>query len=311
MGTDNQDLKTCHCPDNCSEEGRSYPLIIITGLSGAGKSTALNVFEDLGFFTVDGMPVTLVPSVLGLFARENPRSYRGLALGMDLRQSDFASEWEKVRQKLKRSSISLQIIFLEAAENILVRRYATTRRPHPLESHNLGLEQALEQEREILALVRSDSHLVIDTSGFSIHDLRRVIQEKWECLGQSFSGMRIHLISFGFKYGVPSEADMVFDLRFLPNPFFDGKLSHMSGKDKAVADYVLALNPGSDYIVRTREYLTFLIPLIVEEGRYRLTMAFGCTGGRHRSVAVVENMAAFLKDKGYLVSTEHRHFNLG
>ncbi len=303
MESDNQNLS--------SLDGRSYPLIIITGLSGAGKSTALNVFEDLGFFTVDGMPVTLVPSILALFTHENPRNYRGLALGMDLRQSDFASEWEKVRHKLKKSSISLQIIFLEASENILVRRYATTRRPHPLESLSLGLEQALEKEKDILSLVRSDAHLVVDTSGFSIHDLRRVIQEKWEYFGQSFSGMRIHLISFGFKYGVPSEADMVFDLRFLPNPFFDPELSHLSGKDKIIADYVLARNPGADYIIRTRDYLAFLIPLVVEEGRYRLTMAFGCTGGRHRSVAVVEDMAAFLKGKDYMVSTEHRHLNLG
>ncbi len=310
MEPDSRDLNTSRFQKNPSD-AQCYPLIIITGLSGAGKSTALNVFEDLGFFTVDGMPVTLVPSVIGLFARENPSNYRGLALGMDLRQTDFATEWEKVRQELKKQSICLQIIFLEASENILVRRYATTRRPHPLESLRLGLEQALEKEREILALVRSDAHLVIDTSGFSIHDLRRAIQEKWECLGQSFSGMRIHLISFGFKYGMPSEADMVFDLRFLPNPFFDPNLRHMSGKDKAIAGYILDRSPGAEYITRTRDYLAFLIPLVVEEGRYRLTMAFGCTGGRHRSVAVVENMAFFLKKKGYLISTEHRHLNLG
>ncbi|MFP4083344.1 MAG: RNase adapter RapZ [Desulfonatronovibrio sp.] len=310
MGSDNQHLNNA-APGNKPGQERCYPLIIVTGLSGAGKSTALNVFEDLGFFTVDGLPVTLVPSVLNLFARENPRSYRGLALGMDLRQTDFASEWQKVRHKLRESNICLQIIFLEASENTLVRRYATTRRPHPLESLRQGLEQALAQEKEILTVLRSDAHLVIDTSGFSIHDLRRVIQEKWECFGQSFSGMRIHLVSFGFKYGVPSEADMVLDLRFLPNPYFDPNLSELSGQDPAIINYVLAGSPGSDFIARTQDYLAFLIPLIVNEGRYRLTLAFGCTGGRHRSVAVVENMAAFLKDKGYLVSTEHRHLNLG
>lgn len=310
MEPDNQDLKPFN-DFNYQGDDRSFSLIIITGLSGAGKSTALNVFEDLGFFTIDGLPVTLVPPVLSLFSRENPRNYRGLALGMDLRQSDFATEWKKVRQELSKASIHLQIIFLEASENALILRYATTRRPHPLESLDLGLEQALEKEKEILATIRSDAHMVIDTSGFSIHDLRRVIQEKWEYSGQYFSGMRIHLISFGFKYGVPSEADMIFDLRFLPNPFFDPDLRHMSGKDQTIVNYVLNRNPGIDYIIRTRDYLAFLIPLIVEEGRYRLTMAFGCTGGRHRSVAVVENMADFLKDKGYLVSIEHRHFNLG
>ncbi|MFO7728520.1 MAG: RNase adapter RapZ [Desulfonatronovibrio sp.] len=310
MGTDNQHVNPAGSR-NTPAHGRCYPLIIVTGLSGAGKSTALNVFEDLGFFTVDGLPVTLVPSMLNLFAHENPREYRGLALGMDLRQTDFASEWQKVRDKLRKSSICLQIIFLEASENTLVRRYATTRRPHPLQTLHQGLEQALAQEKDILTLLRSDAHLVIDTSGFSIHDLRRVIQEKWECFGQSFSGMRIHLISFGFKYGVPSEADMVLDLRFLPNPFFDPDLSELSGQDPAIKKYVLSGNTGADFISRTEDYLAFLIPLIVNEGRYRLTLAFGCTGGRHRSVAVVENMADFLKDKGYLVSTEHRHLNLG
>lgn len=310
MESDKQDLNRIETMD--SRQVRScYPLIIVTGLSGAGKSTALNVFEDLGFFTVDGLPVSLVPSILELFSRENPKNYRGVALGMDLRQSDFASEWEMVRQKIDDSSISLQIIFLEAAENILVRRYATTRRPHPLESKSLGLEQALEKEKTILNTLRSDAHLVLDTSGFSIHDLRRVIQEKWECLHHSFSGIRIHMISFGFKYGVPSEADMVFDLRFLPNPYFDLKLRPLSGKDQSVKEFVLGKNPGTDFISRTRDYLSFLIPLFVEEGRYRLTLACGCTGGRHRSVAVVENIAQFLRDQGYLVSMEHRHFNLG
>lgn len=293
------------------DPGRCYPMIIVTGLSGAGKSTALNVLEDLGFFSVDGLPVTLVPSILSLFARENPKNYRGLALGMDLRQSDFASEWERVRNQLSSSNVCLQIIFLEAARNVLLRRYATTRRPHPLESLKLGLEQALDREKEILASIRSDSHLVIDTSGYSIHDLRRVIQEKWECLDQTFSGMRIHMISFGFKYGVPSEADMVFDLRFLPNPFFDEALRPMSGRDAAIADFVLGKAPGNEFINKTQDYLSFLIPMFVQEGRYRLTMACGCTGGRHRSVAVVENLSLFLREQGYLVSTEHRHFNLG
>lgn len=310
MGSDNQHIKPFQ-PMDSSGDGRCYPLIIVTGLSGAGKSTALNVFEDLGFFTVDGLPVTLVPSVLSLFSGDNPRNYRGLALGMDLRQADFASEWKNVRQAISHLNICLQIIFLESSEDALLRRYATTRRPHPLESENLGLEQAMDREKEILALVRLDAHLVIDTSGFSIHDLRRVIQEKWECFDQSFTGMRIHLISFGFKYGVPSEADMVFDLRFLPNPFFDPGLKDLSGKDRAIFDFVLKDRPGSDFIQRTSDYLVFLIPLIEDEGRYRLTMAFGCTGGRHRSVAVVEYMAGFLQSRGYLASTEHRHLNLG
>ncbi|MFW5730345.1 MAG: RNase adapter RapZ [Desulfonatronovibrionaceae bacterium] len=288
-----------------------FPLIIVTGMSGAGKSTALNVFEDLGFFTVDGMPVSLVPSILALFIRENPKNYRGLALGMDLRQTDFAAEWQKVRTTISSSGVSLQIIFLEAPVDILLRRYATTRRPHPLESGDTGLEQALAREREVLESIRTDAHLVIDTAGFSIHDLRRTIQEKWEYFEPSFSGMRIHLISFGFKYGVPSEADMVFDLRFLPNPYFEGQLRPLSGQDALIADYVLGSDSGAKFMHKTTDYLDFLLPLFIREGRYRLTMAFGCTGGRHRSVAVTENLSTRLRKQGYLASTEHRHLNLG
>ncbi len=288
-----------------------YPVIIVTGLSGAGKSTALNVFEDLGFFCVDGLPVTLAPTIMELFSRENPKNFRGLALGMDLRQSDFASEWSRVRDQMTQSRICLQIIYLEAASAVLVRRYAETRRPHPMEGEGIGLEQALEKEKNLLEPLRNDAHLVVDTSDFSIHDLRRALKEKWECLDQVFAGIRVHIISFGFKYGMPSEADMVQDLRFLPNPFFQPELKNLSGRDPAISGYVLDRPPGSSYLEKYKDFLDFILPLFQKEGRYRLTMAFGCTGGRHRSVAVAENVADFLKKRGYLVSLEHRHFQLG
>ncbi len=310
METDQQGLNPAFMFSDRDEAG-SCPVIVVTGLSGAGKSTALNVFEDLGFFCVDGLPVSLTHTIMELFARENPKNFRGLALGMDLRQSNFAREWSGFRNRLQQNRLYLQIIFLEAGSSVLVRRYATNRRPHPLESEGMGLEQALEKEKLLLEPVRNDAHLVVDTSDFSIHDLRRVIKEKWECLDQVFAGIRVHLISFGFKYGVPSEADMVLDLRFLPNPFFVPHLKGLSGKDSAIGRYVLEDDQGRTFMVRTREYLDFLIPQFQKEGRYRLTLAFGCTGGRHRSVAVVESMARFLKDKGYLVSVEHRHFQLG
>ncbi len=288
-----------------------YPVIIVTGLSGAGKSTALNVFEDLGFFCVDGLPLSLTPAIMQLFARENPIDYRGLALGMDLRQSDFAREWSGVVSSLRQKNIQAQIIFLEAGMNVLVRRYATTRRPHPLESKGLGLEQAMDMEKQILEPVRSMAHLVVDTSDFSIHDLRRVIKEKWDFLDQTIAGIRLHLISFGFKYGMPSEADMVIDLRFLPNPYFEDELRHLSGKEEIISNYVLKTDHGRSFMSRSREYLGFLIPLFQKEGRYRLTIAFGCTGGRHRSVAVVEDIAGFFRKKGHLISIEHRHLQLG
>ncbi len=298
-------------PDMERDHAGCYPVIIVTGLSGAGKSTALKVFEDLGFFCVDGLPVTLAPTIMELFSRENPKNFRGLSLGMDLRQSDFAREWSLVKDRLAQNRICLQIIYLEAGSGVLVRRYAETRRPHPMEGEGIGLEKALEKEKQLLDPLRNDAHLVVDTSDFSIHDLRRVLKEKWECLDQVFAGIRVHLISFGFKYGMPSEADMVQDLRFLPNPFFEPELKSLSGKDPAISDYVLGQPPGSSYLEKFKDFLDFILPLFQKEGRYRLTMAFGCTGGRHRSVAVAENVAEFLKKSGYLVSVEHRHFQLG
>ena len=295
-------------------KNKNFPIIIITGLSGAGKSTVLKVFEDLGFFSIDGLPVRLVPSLIDLFVRENPKDYRGLALGMDLRQQDFIQEWTAIKDSLQKDCPAWQtrmLIFLEASIPVLVRRYATTRRPHPLAGRNLGLEDALKKEKNILEPLRQDADLVIDTSSYSIHDLRRVIQEKWECLGQSCSGMRVHLISFGFKYGVPLEADMVFDLRFLPNPYFQPELRPLSGQDQIVADFVLGSDPAPFFMEQFKSFLGVIVPLYAQEGRYRLTLAMGCTGGRHRSVAVTEAIYKFLEEKGFMVSIEHRHLQLG
>ncbi len=311
MASTDQSVDPASFDQGIQHRNGSLVVLIVTGLSGAGKSTALNVFEDLGFFCVDGLPVSLTPTILELFSRENPKNYRGLALGMDLRQSDFASEWREVQAKLQQNNIPVQIVFLEAGADVLVRRYATTRRPHPLEGDKMGLEQALTREKQLLEPVRSQAQLVVDTSDFNIHDLRRVIKEKWEYLDSIFSGIRLHLISFGFKYGVPSEADMLLDLRFLPNPYFDPDLKGLSGKDETIASYVLDSESGKAFLDRTQDFLGFLIPLFQKEGRYRLTMAFGCTGGRHRSVAVTETVARYFRQKGHLVSVEHRHFELG
>ena len=284
-------------------------LVVVSGLSGAGKSTALRVFEDLGFFCVDGLPVTMAPKLAGLFTGDDA-SHRGLALGLDLRQHDFADAWQQALDELQDMGVDVQVVFLEAALDTLMKRYATTRRPHPLESRKLGLEQALEEERRILMPLRRQAELVIDSSHFSIHDLRRRIQEKWSVL-EDTGGLKIHVISFGFKYGVPSEADLVFDLRFLPNPYFDETLRPMSGQDAAVAEYVLGGPPGSEFREKVLDFLGYLLPLYATEGRYRLTLALGCTGGRHRSVATAEAVAAALRDKGYAVTLEHRHFDLG
>ena len=287
-----------------------FPVIVVTGLSGSGKSTALRVFEDLGYFCVDGMPVGMLPKLAAMFQEKDPK-HRGLVLGMDLRQDDFIAEWEQANAELAADGLQVQVLFLECRLETLVTRYATTRRPHPLESVEMGLEQALEKEKELLDPIRKVSALVLDTTDYSIHDLRRIIQEKWSVLEVQGKSMRVHVVTFGFKYGVPLEADLVFDLRFLPNPYFDDSLREMSGKDKAVADYVLGREPGATFKKKFLDFLTYLLPLYAQEGRYRMTLAIGCTGGRHRSVSMAEEVFSKLKEDGYSVAIEHRHLELG
>ncbi|MGE4553285.1 MAG: RNase adapter RapZ [Desulfovibrionaceae bacterium] len=288
----------------------AFSVIVVTGLSGAGKSTALRVFEDLGFFCIDGLPAGILPKLAGMFQGLD-RQYRGLALGMDLRQRNFPEEWDQAASELEALGVQVQVVFLESRPDVLLKRYAQTRRPHPLECRNLGLEQALELERQLLSRIRKSAELVIDTTGFSIHDLRRVIQEKWATLREQSGAMRVHIVSFGFKYGLPIDADLVFDMRFLPNPYFDETLRPLSGKDPAVAEFALGNDMGREFLQKFQEFLVYLLPLYVHEGRYRVTLGIGCTGGRHRSVAVAETVFQELKQKGYAVTLEHRHLELG
>jgi len=286
------------------------PLIIITGVSGAGKTTALRVFEDMGFFTVDGLPLPMIVRLTELFGLENPRNYRGLALGVDIRQKDYLNEWDGIRQRLIDQEMRPQVIFLESNDEVLIKRYATTRRPHPLESQELGLTQAIKSEKELLGSLKKEADIVIDTSYFSIHDLRRTIQSHFSYLVDKKTGLRIHLISFGYKYGIPNEADVVLDLRFLPNPYFEKDLKPLSGKEKVIQEYILGFEQGQIFLKKLLDFLEFILPLYAEEGRFRLTIAFGCTGGYHRSVAIAELVYRELKEKKYTVQLEHRHLSL-
>jgi len=287
-----------------------FPVVVVTGISGSGKSTALNVFEDLGFFCIDGLPSGMSPKIAELILKQDSQ-YRGLALGMDMRQPEFLDGWDDALNELGDMGITPQVLFLEARMSELVRRYATTRRPHPLESRDLGLDQALDQEKGLLESIRSKAEMVLDTSDYSIHDLRRVIQTKWSAIEELGRGMRVHIISFGFKYGVPTEADLVFDLRFLPNPYFEKELRTLSGVDSAISEYVLGSEVGAEFNDRFLDFISYMLPLYADEGRYRITLALGCTGGRHRSVSVAESVLATLKKKGYAVTIEHRHMELG
>jgi len=293
------------------EPGGPFQVVILTGLSGSGKSTALKVFEDLGFFTVDGLPVSLAPTLIKLFEGQKNEKYQGLALGMDVRQADLDLEWGAALTQIKNRGVGMQILFFEADPQEIRRRYATTRRPHPLEDDQRGLEQALAYERERMAFLREAADVVIDTTHYSIHDLRRNLQEKWQYLKGKDDSIKLHVMSFGFKYGPPGEADLMFDLRFLPNPYFDPALRDLSGKDQGVVDYALNNDAGREFMRRLKEFLLYIIPLYAKEGRYRLTIALGCTGGRHRSVAVAESVFDTLSRANYNVSLEHRHIDKG
>lgn len=291
--------------------GEKLPVVVISGLSGSGKSTALNVFEDLGYFCVDGLPASLMAKLVSLFQGQDANRYRGLALGMDMRQADFDSDWEPALQELRKAQNPPQIVFVEADTKEIMRRYATTRRPHPFEAEGYGLGEAVEEERRRMAPLRDTADMVMDTTGFSIHDLRRQLQDKWKFLEGKGPAMKVNIMSFGFKYGIPTESDLVFDLRFLPNPYFDAALKPLSGQDKSIVEYVLASEEGRFFLPRLETFLMELIPLYAREGRYRLTISLGCTGGRHRSVATAEAIFDTMRRAGYTVSLEHRHIEKG
>ena len=290
---------------------RPVQVCIVTGLSGAGKSTAVQVFEDLRYFAVDGLPASLAPEMAAMMERPSMSHFMGIALGMDMRQSNFPDEINDALSVMAAKGIRPLLLFLEADAQELMRRYATTRRPHPLEREGMGLEAALAAERNRLRPLREMADLVIDTSRFSIHDLRRSIQKRWSGNKDKLRAIRVNVISFGFKYGVPREADTVFDLRFLPNPYFVEELRPLCGKDKAVADYVFASSSAVEFRKKLLDLLFFMLPLMEAEGRYRITIAVGCTGGRHRSVAMAEELSQALRQADYPTSLEHRHLELG
>ena len=286
-------------------------MCIVTGLSGAGKSTALKVFEDMGHFVVDGLPASLAPEMVNMMSRPSMSHVKGIARGMDLRQSNFLDEINEALSDLTAQNIRPMLLFLECTVQELLRRYATTRRPHPLEREGMGLETALLSERNSLRPLREMADLVVDTSRFSIHDLRRAIQKRWSDSKSKLRAIKVNVISFGFKYGVPREADFVFDLRFLTNPYFVEELRPLSGKDKAVAQYVFDQPNAREFRTKLMDLLLFMLPLMETEGRYRVTIAVGCTGGRHRSVAMAEEITQALKQADYPTTLEHRHLELG
>ncbi|MCL1985857.1 MAG: RNase adapter RapZ [Betaproteobacteria bacterium] len=296
--------------ENTPAAGGGIPVCIVTGLSGAGKSTVLRVFEDMGFFTVDGLPASLAPDMIRLLSRGGAVAFAGIALGMDVRQGDLL-DIEQTLVRLSSYGIHPRLLFVTADAAVLMRRYAATRRPHPLEREGMGLEAALETERQRLSPLLNMADIILDTASFSIHDLRRAVQQHWGETQGLRHRLKVNLISFGFKYGVPKEADFVFDLRFLPNPYFVEVLRPLSGRDAAVREYVFSQPWAQEFRTGLFSFIQSLLPLCDADGRYRLSIAVGCTGGRHRSVSVAEELYRLLQHSDYSISLEHRHLELG
>ena len=280
----------------------SIPTLIITGLSGSGKSTVMRALEDAGFHCIDNLPPALMPRLLELCAASSAEISK-IAMVMDVRERSFLKEYPAIFQSLKEQGHKLTILFLESTDEVLVRRYNETRRQHPLAEQGTVLE-GIHKERELLSGLRMRADEIIDTSNLSIHQLRNMISDLFRSAGQR--KMHIILTSFGYKYGVPADADLVIDVRFLPNPYFISEFRDLSGNDGAVSDYVMNNETAGKFRDKFFDLVTFLTPLYEQEGKSYLTICVGCTGGRHRSIAVVNHLQSFLSEKNYPVRMIHR-----
>jgi UPF0042 nucleotide-binding protein len=278
-------------------------MVIVTGLSGSGRSAALKAFEDMGYYCVDNLPLVLL-SAFSEFARGSGEAVRS-AIGIDIREKDFPLRFPALYGDLKTGGSAAELLFLDASDQTLVRRFSETRRPHPLARGTTPLLDGIRTERTALGEVKKLADRIIDTSDYTVHDLRQAIERRY-AEDDAVRPMVITLITFGYKYGMPYELDLMFDLRFLPNPHFVPELREHTGEDQRVREYVTAQADASEFISRLEEFLEYLLPRYRREGKSYLTIGFGCTGGRHRSVAVALVIAERLREKGYDVNVKHR-----
>ncbi|HTN44115.1 MAG TPA: RNase adapter RapZ [Nitrospiria bacterium] len=281
-------------------------LVIVSGLSGSGKTNALKCFEDLGFFCVDNLPPPLLP-VFADLCTQSSAGITKVAVGIDIRERDFLRDFLTIAERLKRDGYHCELIFFEANDEVLVRRFSETRRPHPL-AKNMPILEGIQKEREQLAELKKRSDRIIDTSAFTIQQLKDVIAQYYLDQGE-IRKPSISVISFGYKYGIPYETDLLFDVRFLQNPNFVSELKPLSGEDPSVQEYVFRKPEADRFIELVKSFLAFLVPFYEKEGRPYLTMAIGCTGGRHRSVAMARRLHDDLKAAHYQVVLRHRDVN--
>jgi UPF0042 nucleotide-binding protein len=282
-------------------KGKPSRVVIITGLSGSGKTVALRAVEDLDFFCVDNLPVSIIGD---LIARTSLHGTGNIAIVIDIREKELLSGIDTVLQSI-RKECRLEILFLEADTDVIIRRFKETRRPHPLGGN---LVEAIRSERESLAVLRQNADRVIDTSSFSPHQLRHFISSLYSVTEEQ-KDLTVSLMSFGFKFGVPQNIDLLFDVRFLPNPNFVPSLKHLNGTDRPVADYVFSHQETKEFVKKIKDLIRFLLPLYIREGRSYLSIAVGCTGGNHRSPAIVEELAKEMQRSTVALDVIHRELS--
>mgnify|MGYP005962457683 FL=1 len=280
-------------------------IIIVTGMSGAGKSTALNVLEDEGYYCVDNMPISLMPKFAELADGHNQdKGYNNIALGIDIRSGHSLAELDSVLDYMKEKKYEYTIVFLESSDGVLIKRYKETRRAHPLAKDG-RVDKAIMLEREQLKFLKQRADVIIDTSQLLTREFKEEL-EKIVLGRKEFNNLMVTVLSFGFKYGIPSDADIVFDVRFLPNPYYVEELRPLTGNDKKIQDYVMKAPEAEEFLERVDGLIQFLLPNYVKEGKSSLVIAVGCTGGKHRSVTLANAIAKRLSKTPYGCKVEHR-----
>jgi len=278
-------------------------IVVVTGLSGSGRSAALKAFEDMGYYCVDNLPLSLLTAFVD-FSRSTKNAYLA-AIGIDIREKDFPGMFPALFGELRAGGRAVEMLFLDASDQTLVRRFSETRRPHPLARGATPLIDGIRTERSELSEVRKLADRVIDTTDYTVHDLRQAVERQYAG-GNAGRPMVITIVTFGYKFGVPFDLDLMFDLRFLPNPHFVPELRPHTGEDARVQAYVMAKPASGEFLFRLMEFLTYLLPRYKSEGKSYLTIGFGCTGGRHRSVTLSLLVAEQLRQQGYDVTVKHR-----
>jgi UPF0042 nucleotide-binding protein len=278
----------------------AHHLVLLTGLSGSGKGSVLNTFEDLGFYCVDNLPVALIPKFSELYVEGG--EIERAALLVDAREGEQIDKLPGIYRQLVNEHPAT-LVFIEAGDEALMRRFSETRRPHPL-GRGGSIAEGIREERRRMAPIRRLADVVIDTTKFNVHELRQSIIDRFQNPGRR--PLLVSVVSFGFRYGIPADADLVFDVRFLPNPHFVPRLRPFSGKDPRVARYIRSFPQTGEFLRRIESLLLYLIPHYIQEGKSYLTVALGCTGGRHRSVALAEIIKRAIKKKGYSAKVVHR-----